>query len=122
MNDLFDNLLEETSLQFSPLADLARPKQLSDVVGQKHLLGEGKPLYEAFKGGVPHSMIFWGPPGVGKTTIANLVAQEFDAEFIALSAVFSGVKEIREAIKEAEGYRLQGRRTILFIDEIHRFN
>lgn len=122
MNDLFDSLLEETSLQFSPLADLARPKQLSDVVGQKHLLGEGKPLYEAFKGGVPHSMIFWGPPGVGKTTIANLVAQEFDAEFIALSAVFSGVKEIREAIKEAEGYRLQGRRTILFIDEIHRFN
>lgn len=122
MNDLFDDLLKETTLQFSPLADLARPKVLADVVGQKHLLGEGKPLYEAFKGGVPHSMIFWGPPGVGKTTLANLVADQFDAEFISLSAVFSGVKEIREAIKEAESYRLQGRRTILFIDEIHRFN
>ncbi|UNM95628.1 replication-associated recombination protein A [Ignatzschineria rhizosphaerae] len=122
MSDLFDNLIEEANLKFSPLADLARPKQLSDVVGQKHLLGEGKPLYEAFKGGVPHSMIFWGPPGVGKTTIANLVAQAFDAEFISLSAVFSGVKEIREAIKEAESYRLQDKRTILFIDEIHRFN
>ncbi len=122
MKDLFADLVDEATLKFSPLADLARPKRLSDVVGQKHLLGEGKPLYEAFRGGVPHSMIFWGPPGVGKTTLANLVAHEFDAEFISLSAVFSGVKEIREAIKEAEGYRLQGRRTILFIDEIHRFN
>ena len=122
MKDLFADLVDETTLKFSPLADLARPKRLSDVVGQKHLLGEGKPLYEAFRGGVPHSMIFWGPPGVGKTTLANLVAHEFDAAFISLSAVFSGVKEIREAIKEAEGYRLQGRRTILFIDEIHRFN
>lgn len=122
MKDLFADLVDETTLKFSPLADLARPKRLSDVVGQKHLLGEGKPLYEAFRGGVPHSMIFWGPPGVGKTTLANLVAHEFDAELISLSAVFSGVKEIREAIKEAEGYRLQGRRTILFIDEIHRFN
>lgn len=122
MKDLFADLVDEATLKFSPLADLARPKRLSDVVGQKHLLGEGKPLYEAFRGGVPHSMIFWGPPGVGKTTLANLVAHEFDAAFISLSAVFSGVKEIREAIKEAEGYRLQGRRTILFIDEIHRFN
>lgn len=122
MNDLFADIATENQLKFAPLADLARPKTLGDVVGQKHLLGEGKPLYEAFRGGVPHSMIFWGPPGVGKTTLANLVAHEFDAEFISLSAVFSGVKEIREAIKEAEGYRLQGRRTILFIDEIHRFN
>lgn len=122
MHDLFDDLIQEKNLQFSPLADLARPKKLEDVVGQRHLLGEGKPLYEAFKSGAPHSMIFWGPPGVGKTTIANLVVQAFDAEFISLSAVFSGVKEIREAIKEAESYRLQGRRTILFIDEIHRFN
>lgn len=122
MNDLFADIATENQLKFAPLADLARPKTLGEVVGQKHLLGEGRPLYEAFKGGVPHSMIFWGPPGVGKTTLANLVANEFDAEFISLSAVFSGVKEIREAIKEAEGYRLQGRRTILFIDEIHRFN
>lgn len=122
MKDLFTDIVDENQLKFAPLADLARPKTLAEVVGQKHLLAEGKPLYEAFKGGVPHSMIFWGPPGVGKTTLANLIANEFDAEFISLSAVFSGVKEIREAIKEAEGYRLQGRRTILFIDEIHRFN
>lgn len=122
MKDLFTDIVDENQLKFAPLADLARPKTLAEVVGQKHLLAEGKPLYEAFKGGIPHSMIFWGPPGVGKTTLANLIANEFDAEFISLSAVFSGVKEIREAIKEAEGYRLQGRRTILFIDEIHRFN
>lgn len=122
MADLFDALQESTQQQFAPLADLARPKDLSEVVGQRHLLAEGKPLYEAFKSGIPHSMIFWGPPGVGKTTLARLVAKAFDAEFIDLSAVFSGVKEIREAIKEAEVYRLQGRRTILFIDEIHRFN
>ncbi len=122
MADLFDVLHESTQQQFAPLADLARPKDLSEVVGQRHLLAEGKPLFEAFKSGIPHSMIFWGPPGVGKTTLARLVAKAFDAEFIDLSAVFSGVKEIREAIKEAEVYRLQGRRTILFIDEIHRFN
>lgn len=122
MKDLFTDIVDENQLKFAPLADLARPKTLAEVVGQKHLLAEGKPLYEAFKGGIPHSMIFWGPPGVGKTTLANLIANEFDAEFISLSAVFSGVKEIREAIKEAEGYRLEGRRTILFIDEIHRFN
>lgn len=122
MADLFDSLIEESTLQFSPLADLARPKNLSEVVGQEHLLAPGKPLFEAFKSGQPHSMIFWGPPGVGKTTLANLVAQEFEAEFISLSAVFSGVKEIRQAIGEAENYRLQGKRTILFIDEIHRFN
>lgn len=122
MKDLFSDLAEETKLQFSPLADLARPQTLAEVVGQDALLGEGKPLYEAFRSGVPHSMIFWGPPGVGKTTLANLIAKEFDAAFISLSAVFSGVKEIREAIKEAESYQLQGRRTILFIDEIHRFN
>src|SRR5699024_4744423 len=122
MADLFDALIEETTLKFTPLADLARPKTLAEVVGQEHLLSPGKPLFEAIASGEPHSMIFWGPPGVGKTTLANLIATEFDCEFISLSAVFSGVKEIRTAMVEAENNRLQGRQTLLFIDEIHRFN
>ncbi len=122
MADLFDALIEETTLKFTPLADLARPKTLAEVVGQEHLLSPGKPLFEAIASGEPHSMIFWGPPGVGKTTLANLIAAEFDCEFISLSAVFSGVKEIRTAMVEAENNRLQGRQTLLFIDEIHRFN
>src|SRR5690554_1091749 len=119
-NDLFRSAGVESA--HVPLAERMRPATLDQVVGQAHLLGPGKPLRVAFESGVPHSMIFWGPPGVGKTTLANLIAKEFDAAFISLSAVFSGVKEIREAIKEAESYQLQGRRTILFIDEIHRFN
>jgi putative ATPase len=92
------------------------------VIGQRHLLGEGKPLRLAFSSGTPHSMILWGPPGVGKTTLARLMADSFDAEFIALSAVFSGVKDIREAMQQAEVMAQQGRRTILFVDEVHRFN
>lgn len=107
---------------FSPLADRIRPKKISDVVGQSHLLGANKPLTMAFSAQKPHSMIFWGPPGVGKTTLARLLADVYDCAYIALSAVFSGVKEIREAIEEAKNYQLQGRQTILFIDEIHRFN
>ena len=93
------------------------------MIGQRHLLGPGRPLRLAFESGKPHSMILWGPPGTGKTTIARLMATAFDCEFIALSAVFSGVKEIREAVQQAESVLARsGRRTILFVDEVHRFN
>jgi len=100
-----------------------RPQSLADVVGQPHLLGPGKPLRLAFESGKPHSMILWGPPGTGKTTLARLMAQAFDAEFIALSAVFAGVKDIKEAVQRAqEVLATSGKRTILFVDEVHRFN
>jgi putative ATPase len=116
MSDLF---AQEPS---APLAELLRPKVLGEVVGQSHLLSEGKPLKLAFQSGKPHSMIFWGPPGVGKTTLARLTAHAFECEFIALSAVFSGVKDIRVAMEQAQQYLSQGRHTLLFVDEIHRFN
>jgi putative ATPase len=107
----------------APLADRLRPRTLDEVVGQAHLLGPGKPLRLAFEARKPHSMILWGPPGVGKTTLARLMAEAFDAEFIAISAVFSGVKEIREAVRRAElTLQQHGRHTILFVDEVHRFN
>ena len=106
----------------APLAEALRPKTLDEVIGQSHLLGEGKPLRLAFQSGKPHSMIFWGPPGVGKTTLARLTATAFKYEFIALSAVFSGVKDIRAAMEQAQQNLSMGKHTILFVDEIHRFN
>ena len=132
MNDLFSNLslpglnsksIPDAANPGAPLAEQLRPRTLIEVIGQEHLTGEGMPLAIAFGSGKPHSMILWGPPGVGKTTIARLMAHAFESDFIALSAVLSGVKEIRESIERAQVNRDNlGRRTILFVDEVHRFN
>ena len=123
MSDLFAHEQKiPAQHQNAPLAEQLRPQTLAEVIGQKHLLQAGQPLAVAFAQRRMHSMIFWGPPGVGKTTLARLVAHSFDAQFVALSAVLSGVKEIREVVEQAHIWQNQGRQTILFVDEVHRFN
>ena len=116
--------MSKTLSPLPPLAERLRPKSLGEVIGQVHILGPGMALRLAFESGQPHSCILWGPPGTGKTTIARLMADAFDAQFITISAVLGGVKDIREAVEQAQTARdgLEGRRTLVFVDEVHRFN
>lgn len=117
-----NSLSLDFSADFRPLSARMRPRNLAEYIGQSHLVGQGKPLRRAVEAGYSHSMIFWGPPGTGKTTLAEIIANSLDAEVIKLSAVTSGIKEIREAVEQAKLNRQSGQRTLLFVDEVHRFN
>ncbi len=119
MTDLFP---QTQTKPWQPLADRLRPRRLEDFVGQSHLLAPGKPLRLMIEAGQLHSMVFWGPPGTGKTTLARLIASVSSAHFIAISAVFAGVKEIRASVEEARTAHAHGKATVLFVDEVHRFN
>jgi putative ATPase len=122
VSDLFASQQQEQTQLLRPLADRMRPRVISEFHGQQHLLGEGKPLRLAIESGNLHSMIFWGPPGTGKTTLARMIAQTAKAQFLTISAVLSGVKEIRAAVEQAKQAQAMGRGSVLFVDEVHRFN
>ena len=120
MNDLLTD--DASNAPYRPLADRMRPTTLDEFFGQQHVLSEGGALRQAIEAGNLHSMVFWGPPGTGKTTLAKIIAHCSNAAFISISAVLSGVKDIRSSIEQAKQYRAEGRSTILFVDEVHRFN